>query len=473
MPIIGRKTEIKELTDYYNSGRPELVILYGRRRVGKTFLVREYFKNKFAFSFTGSINTSNKTNLSNFDRAIVKYGGNVSAASTNWSDAFHTLTDLLSQSPGERKIVFIDEMPWLDTARSGFLSAFDYFWNSFASSDPDILFIGCGSATSWITKKIFRNRGGLHNRVTGRIHLSPFTISECEEFFKSRGVVIDRYQLAECYMIFGGIPYYLDLFQKGLSLPQNVDRLCFSNNAPLQYEYDELFMSLYKNPDRHIAIVEALASKYSGLKRNEISELAKLSPNGRLTETLDELEQCGFIDVDNEASKNQRKNGCYYILNDPFVLFFIRYMKNRRSKDEHFWAGNVDEGGRNAWRGYAFEQLCRIHLRQVKKALGISGVSTVTASWRSKTSKPGAQIDLVIRRKDGVTNLCEMKYTKTPFEITESYANALRNKQIAFCAETGIQNGIHLTMITTFGITRDKGYISSIQSEVTLDDLFE
>jgi len=473
MSIIGRKAEIRELTDYYNSGRPELVIVYGRRRVGKTFLVKEHFNGKFAFYFTGSIGTSTKTNLANFDQALAKHGGTVSAASNDWSDAFHSLTDLLSQSPGERKIVFIDEMPWLDTAKSGFLSAFDYFWNSWASSNPDILFIGCGSATSWITKKIFRNRGGLHNRVTGRIHLAPFTISECEAYFKSRGVIIDRYQLAECYMVFGGIPYYLSLFKKGLSLSQNVDRLCFANNAPLQNEFEELFMYLFNNPNRHISIVEALATKNSGLKRNEISETAGFSPNGHLSETLDELEQCGFIDVYNEASARQRTKGCYYTLSDPFILFYIRYMKNKRIKDEHYWASNIDEGGRNAWRGYAFEQLCRIHLRQIKKALGISGVSTVSSSWRSKTSKPGAQIDLVIRRKDGITNLCEMKYTKAPFEITERYSDALRNKQIAFCSETGITNDVHITLISTFGITKNKGYISSVQSEVTLDELFD
>ena len=470
MALTGRKEERRQLSDYYYSGRPELIIVYGRRRVGKTFLIKEHFEGKFAFYFTGKVGSSRSRNLYDFDNTIMEYGGDRSSKSKNWSEAFSKLERLLRKSPGERKIVFIDEMPWLDTGKSGFLLAFDYFWNSFASANNDILFIGCGSATSWITKRIFKNRGGLHNRITGRIHLAPFTIGECEDFLESRGIEMDRYQLAECYMIFGGIPYYLNLFQRGLSLSQNVDRLCFAKNAPLQNEYEELYMSLFSNPDCYIAVVEALVAKNSGLCRNDIIESAGLQSNGHLTTVLDELKQCDFIDTFSDVSKG--KNGKYYFLIDPFTLFFLRYMKDNDSKDEHFWTGNLSDGMRNAWRGYAFEQLCRMHLKQIKRALGISGVSTETSSWRSKTAKPGAEIDLVIRRKDRITNLCEIKYTNQPFVITRSYSEVLNNKRVAFQMETGIQHGVHLTMITTYGVAKS-GYFSIVNSEVTLDDLFE
>jgi len=271
-------------------------------------------------------------------------------------------------------------------------------------------------------------------------------------------------------MIFGGIPYYLNLFYKGWSLARNVDYLCFAENAQLRNEFDELFMSLFTKPDSHIAIIETLARKNSGLTRNEISEEGRIHANGHLTTALSELELCDFIDVYVDTKK--RKKGKYYFITDPFVLFYLRYMKDNDKKDEHFWVGNMDAGSRNAWRGYAFEQLCRIHLRQIKKALGISGVSTETSSWRSSHSKPGAQVDLVIRRKDRITNLCEIKYTNKPFVITKEYADVLNNKKVAFINETGIHYGIHLTMITTYGISRT-GYISSINSEVTMDDLFE
>ena len=470
MAIIGRKMEIQKLEDYYYSGRPELVIIYGRRRVGKTYLIKEHFQGKFAFYYTGKIGSSKKDNLADFDRAITEYGGEDSTSSKNWSDAFYKLRHLLQKSNGERKVVFIDEMPWLDTKKSGFLSSFDYFWNSFASSNKDIFFIGCGSATSWITKRIFNNRGGLHNRVTGRIYLAPFTIGECEEFFKEYGVEMSRYNLAECYMIFGGVPYYLSLFNRRLSLDQNVDMLCFAKNAPLKNEFVELYMSLFNNPNHHIAIVEALSLKLSGLTRTEISKTEGIQSNGQLTLVLNELEQNDFIDVYLDTSK--RKNGAYYFLTDPFTLFYIRYMKDSKAKDEHYWAGNIDDGSRYAWRGYAFELLCRLHLSQIKKALGISGVSTATSSWRSKESKPGAQIDMVIRRKDGITNLCEMKYAKQPFVIDKAYSDILMNKKMVFYMETGSRQAVHLTMVTTYGVAK-KSYFGTIQSEVTLDDLFQ
>ena len=469
MAIVGRTEEISALERYYYSERPELIIVYGRRRVGKTFLVKEFFGDKLTFCFTGRIGKSNRTSLTEFDRVITEYGGEIGIASKNWSDAFFKLKKLLKKLPEGRKVIFIDEMPWLDTGRSDFLSAFDYFWNSWASACPDILLIGCGSATSWITKNIFQNRGGLHNRVTGRVHLAPFTIGECEAFLKTRGVEIARYDMAECYMIFGGIPFYLNMFVPGLSLSQNVDRLCFADNAPLSNEFDELYGSLFSNPNRHISIVEALAERSSGLSRNELLEAGNFQSNGHLTKALKELEQCDFIVGYTDYLRN--KNGGYYYLKDPFTLFYLRYMKSNQKKDVYYWTNNINDGARRAWSGYAFEQLCRMHLRQIKARLGILGVSTETTSWRSKSASPGAQIDMVIRRKDGVTNLCEIKYAKHPYEITKTDAEALERKRMAFIMETDTKDALHFTMITTFGLER-KGYISMIHSEVKLDDLF-
>ena len=468
MDIIGREKEIRELRKYYDSGRPELVVVYGRRRVGKTYLVKEYFENGFAFYFTGEINSSLEANLGNFDKAILEYGGEPSQPSHSWSDAFGKLKTLLKQTSGKRKVVFIDEMPWLDTGRSGFLQAFDYFWNSFAGSDPEILFICCGSATSWITKKLFQNRGGLHNRITGRIYLAPFSLGECELFLKSRNIEATRFQMTESYMIFGGIPFYLDLFDKELSFSQNVDRLCFAERSPLQNEYEELYKSLFGNPNKHMKIVETLSKKKSGMTRNEISEEAKLAPNGHLTEALSELEQCDFIERFVDFTK--RKNEAYYFLKDPFTLFYLRYMKNNYSKDEYFWTNYSEDGGHRAWCGYAFELVCRIHVRQMKDRLGILGVSTNTMSWRSKES-PGVQIDLLICRRDGVINLCEMKYQKHPYEIGKNEAAELERKRAAFLSETGAKSAIHTTMVTTYGVAK-KGYSGIVQSEITMNDLF-
>jgi len=470
MSIIGRVEEKRQLEKYYRTGRPELVIVYGRRRVGKTFLIKEFFNDKLTFYFSGIVGVPGQINLLRFDKAVTEHGGDVKTPSKNWFDAFDKLKILLKRSPGERKVIFIDEMPWLDTGKSYFLSAFDDFWNTWASSNPDILFIGCGSATSWIAKKIFRNKGGLHNRVTGRMYLAPFTISECEMFMKSRNIDITRYQLAECYMIFGGIPYYLSCFERGLSFSQNVDKLCFFQNAPLKNEYDDLFISLFNNPHRHIAIIETLAKNNKGFNRNDILRISGLQSNGHLTTALNELEQCDFIE--RTSCFNKKRNGVYYYLKDPFTLFYLRFMRNNDSQDEYFWTNYKDDGGHRAWSGYAFERLCRMHIGQIKKKLGIFGVSTVISSWRSKSGVPGAQIDLIIQRKDGVTNLCEIKYTLHPYEITKSVAGDLERRKMVFIEETGTRQAIHITMITTYGIA-EKGYTGLINSEVKLDDFFK
>ena len=469
MDIIGRIAEQRELKRHYESGQPELVIVYGRRRVGKTFLIREYFDGGFAFYFTGAVLSKDVDNLANFDSALAEYGGEAMPASKNWREAFGKLKKLLKETKGARKVVFFDEMPWLDTHGSGFLQAFDYFWNSWASGNPEIMFIGCGSATSWITKNIFKNRGGLHNRVTGRIYLAPFSLGECEEFFMSKHIQITRYQMVESYMVFGGIPYYLNLFDKEASFSQNVDRLCFSSSAPLKNEFEELYKSLFSNPHRHIAIVEALSKSNSGLSRNEISNMAGIAPNGHLTGTLNELEQCDLIEKYTDFTK--RKNGAQYYLKDPFTLFYLRFINGNDTKDEYFWTNFAEDGAHRAWCGYAFEQVCRIHIRQMKKRLGISGVSTSTMAWRSKDSAPGAQIDLLISRRDGVINLCEMKYAKHPYEIGRAEADGLERKRAVFLMETGARSAVHITMVTTYGLAKT-GYFGVVQSEITMADLF-
>ena len=472
MNIIGRNAQKRELQGYHDSDKPELIIVYGRRRVGKTFLIKEFFENKFAFYFTGTVNAPNAENLANFDKASIEFGGANSRASKNWGEAFEKLKALLAVKPGHKKvkkIVFFDEMPWLDASNSDFLTAFDYFWNSWASAVPEILFIGCGSATSWITKKLFQNRGGLHNRVTGRIYLAPFSLGECEEFFKSKNIEMTRYQMAESYMVFGGIPFYLNLFHSGISFSQNVDRLCFADKAPLRYEFEELYKSLFKNPCGHIAIVEALSNKRDGLSRSELSRASKLPPNGHFTQALNELEQCDFIEK--YADFTRPKNGSYFYLKDPFTLFYLRFMKNNNTKDEYFWTNYAEDGGHRAWCGYAFEQLCRAHIKQMKDKLGILGVSTETTSWRSKNTTPGAQIDLLINRRDGVINLCEMKYSKHPYVITKAEASMLERKKSVFLMETGAKSALHITLVTTWGLEK-KGYFSVAQSEIILDDLF-
>ena len=471
MKIIGRKEEQKLLETHYASVKPEFIVVYGRRRVGKTFLIRETFRDRFCFHFTGYANLARKRQLFRFTTALREFGGKDYPQAKDWFVAFDQLRSLIEESHIEgKKVVFLDEMPWMDTRKSDFLSALEGFWNGWASGREDILLIACGSAASWIAGKLFGNKGGLHNRVTRRIYIEPFSLKECEEYFRSKRFVYDRRMVLESYMVFGGIPYYMDLMEPEYSVSQNVDRLCFHQDGALADEYREAFSSLFDKPGLYMDIVAVLAKKASGMNRYDIVNLAGCSNGGTLTKALDDLERCGFIRKFNEYGK--RNKGAVFQLIDPFTLFYLKQMQGNASHGEAHWTNALRSGARNAWNGYAFEIVCFWHIPQIKKRLGISGVSTEIYAWRSRDAVPGAQIDMVIDRIDGIVNLCEIKYSNERFSIDRKYAERLSEKAAAFIKETGSRKALHTTFLTTYGLA-ESGYRHSVQSEITLDDLFE
>ena len=468
--IIGRVEEIQRLSDYLNSGKAELLMVYGRRRVGKTFLVKQFFKDKFTFYLSGAENASKQHQLFNFSAALNKSSGIEFPPVDSWQKAFVQLEKYLqSVKTRGRKVIFIDELPWLDNAKSGFLSAFEYFWNTYASSKKEIFLVICGSATSWMMNKIIRNRGGLHNRVTRQIFLQPFTLNETEQFLKSKKIVMPRFQIAECYMVMGGIPYYLEQLEKCYSLAQNIDNLFFNKNGVLRDEFSKIYSSLFKSPEKYMQIIEILAQKRKGLLREEIVKCSKIPDGGGLTAILKELELCGFIAINNNFFTS--KNNKLYQLTDFYSLFYINFVKNRKITDTHFWTNAVNTPGQNAWAGFSFELLCQSHINQIRRKLGISGVTTYTSSWRSRKEKDGVQIDFIIDRNDHVINVCEMKFSRKEFEITKEYDKNLRNKVWTFAEETHTKKAIHTTMITTYGVKHNE-YRGNIQSEAKLDDLF-
>ncbi|MDR1973151.1 MAG: AAA family ATPase [Bacteroidales bacterium] len=470
MQLLGRKNEQISLQQLVEAEKSDFLVLYGRRRVGKTFLIKKFFNQDFSFYISGLKNTTQKENLANFNTALNFHGKMPYPKVNSWMDAFRQLIHLLEHSNKRgKKVVFIDEMPWFDTARSGFLTAIDFFWNTWASGRSDVLLIACGSATSWIIKKLLNNRGGLHNRVTRRMHISPFTLNECEAFFQYKKIHFDRKSIVDAYMIFGGIPFYLEMFEKGLSVAQNIDNLLYKDNAPLKNEFDFLYSSLFNNYENHIKIVEALSTKTKGLTREEIITSSKISNGGGLTSMLEELEQCDFIRKYQSFGKKEKQS--LYQLIDLYSLFYFNFLKNNKIKDEHFWTNFIDNARHRAWSGYAFEQVCLAHLPQIKQKLGIAGVLTNTSSWRSNDRKNAAQIDLLIERNDRIINLCEMKYAVDEFVIDKRYDEILRKKRTSLCEQTKTRKAIHITMITTNGVKRNM-YWNNIQSEVTVDDLF-
>lgn len=482
--MIGRAREQADLESLIESDKSEFVAVYGRRRVGKTFLIRETCKYQFAFEHTGLKNThvqngqevtlpdATRRQLREFTVSLRKYGRTKKTVPKDWFSAFHLLEELLASKPAGRKIVFLDECPWMDTPRSDFLSALDHFWNGWCTMRKDVLLVICGSAASWVLNKIDDDTGGLHNRLSRHIYLRPFTLHECEEFARVKGVFMNRMQLLECYMILGGIPYYWDLLRRDLGLAQNIDAMVFAPQAELRHEYTHLYASLFRNPEPYMAIIRALSRRKCGLNREEIIACTGIPGNGRLSDMLQVLEQCDFIRV--YAVPGRSKQDRIFQLIDNFTLFHFRFLDGVENPMPNFWTAYSSTHDVTVWRGLAFERVALLHLAQIKSKLGIAGVITRQYAWRAESDEAGgegAQIDLVIDRDDRVFNLCEMKCTAEPFEITDAYDRKLQGRRERFVAETKTRNAVHLTLISASGLKRNANR-NDVQSEVTLDDLF-
>ena len=470
--LIGRKKELAVLQELQNGSRSEFVAIYGRRRVGKTFLIRTAFDNEFTFHITGLANATTEQQITNFHVALQKISPWAKdAMPKNWFYAFQELILFLEKQPQGRKVVFIDELPWFDTLGSDFVQAIEHFWNSWASARKDIILITCGSAASWMIHKLLNNKGGLHNRVTKRFKIIPFTLSECEQFLRAKNAVFERYQIIQLYMVLGGIPFYWDELETNLSVPQNIENICFTENGLLKTEFDNLFSSLFSRSERHLSIVNALAQKAKGLTRKEIIDATSKTSNGHITELLDELEESGFIRKYAPFGKKTRSS--LYQLVDFYVLFYLRFIKDATLYDENNWLNAIDNPKYRAWSGYAFEQVCLSHSPCIKKALGISGIQTMTSSWRSSSSESGAQIDLIIDRRDQIVNLCEIKFSINPYSIDKKYAETLRNKIGVFKQETGTRKSVFLTFIATFGLIPNQYSMGLVQNDFDMSILFE
>ena len=471
--IIGRKTELEILDRVYKSSKSEFLILYGRRRVGKTFLVNQKFEEHFTFRMTALANTPMSQQLINFQatfNAATDAASALTEPPTTWFQAFQSLIKWAAADPRPRKVIFFDELPWFDAYGSDFLSALEHFWNSWASLRSDVLLIGCGSAASWMINKLIHNHGGLHNRITERIALQPFTLAETELFLKSKGAVYDRYQLLELYMAMGGIPHYLENVLVNRSVAQNIDRMFFTPGSILNVEYYDTFRSLFSNYEKHITIVEVLAQNAKVLNRNELLKAAGMKDGGVASNLLEELEQSGFIKRYFPFGKVKRD--ALFRLVDPYCLFYLTFVKDSRAEGQGAWLVQFNSPKWRAWSGYAFEYICRYHVDAIKKQLGIGSVYAEISTWRSQKSEKGAQIDLIIDRSDRIINICEIKFSTKAYTITKPYAENLRNKLSVFRAETETNKTLFLTMLTTFGVKQNAHSQQVVNDSLDINALF-
>ena len=468
--IIGREKELSKLADYMQSGRSEFLAIYGRRRVGKTFLIRSFFKDKFDFYATGIIDGTFEEEMEAFHLALVRYGFKGLKART-WIQAFENLAQLLERKNRNRQrrlVVFIDELPCLDTKRSGFLHALDLFWNSRASWIDNIYFVVCGSATSWMMRNIVNNRAGLHKRTTHTIHLRPFTLGQTAEYLASRKFHWPHLAVLQSYMVLGGIPYYLSLLDPRKNVPDNIDSLFFSSEAELEGEFQRLFKSLFKSADTYMEIIRLLSTHRDGFTRKEISEKLSLADNGVLSDMLEDLEQCDFL---RRYNNGRRQNGGIYQLVDFYSLFYFHYC-TRKVTDEHFWRNHLGTPEQNTWYGLTFERVCLWHVSQIIRGLHLDTIAHEYYAWRSRESSSSVQIDLVIDRADGIVTICEMKYSKDEYFLTENEYRKIVRRMETFSRETQHKGGVQATIVTTYSL-HNNIYSEISPVAITMDHLFK
>lgn len=473
--IIGREAEKQLLDEVLAHPAADLVAVYGRRRIGKTYLVRSYLQAQLVFEFSGIHEVSTEQQLANFIRAMALQlnKGLPLPPVANWFEAFDTMAVLLRQKLRRKKaVVFLDEFPWMQTAKSNFLAAFENFWNTWASRQPKLAIIICGSAASWMIQHVVRNKGGLHNRITRKIALRPFSLHETELFLQSRKIYLNRYQVTQLYMAVGGVPLYLEQAKPGLSAVQMIDKECFNKSGFLYNEFNDLYKALFDKADRHLKVIRALAAKPMGLNRNQIIKICRLQSGGSTTALLEELSASGFITPYIPLGKKIKDN--IYKLTDEYSLFYLKFMESHRTGERGTWLRLSDTQGWKAWSGLAFETICLKHVAAIKAALGIQGIYSEAAIWKSKTAnaKEGAQIDLVINRRDNCINLCEMKFYAEPFVIDKKYAALLQQKKRVFKQETGTNKQLFITLVTSLPMTANQYSVGLIDQQVVLDQLF-
>lgn len=474
MAIIGRKDEKEIFTELLQSNSSEFIAVYGRRRVGKTYLIRTFFEQQLVFDCSGINGENQATQLENFTHSLKEHfpKHKKTEPPATWLQAFNLLKERISSiKTKKKKVIFLDELPWFETPKSGFKAALDNFWNNWCTKRKDIILIICGSAASWIIRHIINDRGGLHNRVTRQIYLAPFTLAETKLYLESNRVALINYDILQLYMMIGGIPFYLKEIKPGKSLAQNIDALFFQTKPILKNEFENLYASLFKNYTWHTSIVKALASKDRGMTREELVSVTGLQSGGGFTTVMNELNESGFISI-HYPFKNVRKETIYR-LSDEYTLFYFKFIHNSRKASG--WMQKQGQQPFKIWCGHAFENFCLKHTHLIKQALGITGIYTQEASWLYKGDKyqQGAQIDLLIDRADNSINICEIKFYNTSFIINKAYGELLRHKAAVFQQQTKPGKNIFVTLISTFGTVSNAYKLAVVTNEVTMDDFFK
>ncbi|MEI7597054.1 MAG: ATP-binding protein [Bacteroidota bacterium] len=468
MDIIGRKKEIQLLNNSLKTKESELIAVYGRRRVGKTFLIREVCKKNIVFEVTGLYNGSKQEEIAIFFSQLKSFTSIFDKRKKpgDWQEAFELLKEYIDTLKGStKKVLFFDELPWLCTHKSNFLSYLGHFWNTHCEKRKDLTLVVCGSAASFMVKKVIKDKGSLHARLSYKIKLEPFNLYETKQFLKSKNVNYTNYDIVQLYLAIGGIPHYLSKIEKGLSVVQNIQELCFTKDGILSNEFEEIFVSLFSNSEIHIKIVKALSVVQQGITRSQLLKETGLPTNGKFSDSLNELMASGFV---SEYIPYGKKTEHIYRLSDEYSLFYLRFIQKNKYIP-NVWQNLSKTQSYKPWTGFAFETICLKHVAQLKSALKIAGIRSVNYSWKAD----GAQIDLLIDRDDNIINICEMKFYNAEYTIDKKEEIALRNKIAVFENTTKTKKNIHLTLVTTYGVKANEYFHSMVNNDFTIDVLFK
>ncbi len=474
MEIVGRIRAKSILDKKLHSDKAELIAILGRRRIGKTFLIKHHFKKQITFHFTGLYQSNLKEHMERFQSNLATQLGIAIKRPASWFEAFDLLKEYLEGLKSKKKkVVFLDEFPWMATNRSRFLTAFTDFWNSYATHKTDLIIVICGSSTSWMIKKVLRNKGGLHNRVTAKITLRAFSLNETEQFLKNKNIVLSKYEILKLYMALGGVPFYLEQIEKGESIVQAIDRLCFHKDGMLRNEFHELMASLFDDSKKHESIIHQLQQHPQGLQRDQLLKKAKIKSGGGASQIMEELETSDFINSFVPFQKKKKEK--LYKLKDHYMLFYYKFIKHSTPSSKGTWEKMFSGSSNQAWSGLAFENICHQHIELIKKALKIEGILSQDSGWnhRGDDTHKGAQIDLLIDRADQIINICEIKFSDNEYVITSAYAKKLRNKLSAFKHFTTTKKTLFPTMISTFGVYENIHSRDLIQQQVNMEALFD
>lgn len=476
MNLVGRKAEKQVMQSLLNDDKAHMLALIGRRRVGKTFLIRTTYQEHIVFEMTGLKDASFDQQLLNFTFQFNHFFPQMNPlfGLTEWLTAFHKLTDELKKLPKDKKpVLFFDELPWIAGKRSGFLEALAHWWNNWASKQ-NILLVVCGSAAAWMIDHVVNAKGGLHNRITKLITLQPFTLSETKEFLLSKEIKLSNYQIVQLYMVLGGIPHYLEQLNKGKSATQNIQEICFNRDGLLRNEFENLYSALFDNAQNHIAVIKALASKSKGLDRQEILSKTKIKDGGWFSALLSELEASGFI-TSLQPLENKKKETLFR-LTDEFTLFYLAFMEGKRSTGDNYWTRMSQTQDYKIWCGYAFENVCAKHVSEIKNALQIGGIQSEVSSFLHRKNDKyhkGFQIDLLIDRRDDVLSLCEMKFYSDEYRITPDYAKKIHTKREGLKALSSPKKHIEVVFISTFGVVDNEQRSDYVDHNLTMDIFFK